>query len=177
MNPITFTASFTALLFATACQTAPVETAAQLKAATSASVENAEADAQIASADAPRRNLGGHSKVRFVERYDDDGDGAVAIEEFMAAREAGYNDRDFNGDGAVHVDEYVSEYEARLEQELAEQHERQVKQAHVRFGFLDSDDDEVMTLEEFHASGDRMFTRLDTNGDGVVNDEDTAESF
>lgn len=34
-----------------------------------------------------------------------------------------------------------------------------------------------MTLDEFHTSGTPMFTRLDTNEDGVVNDEDTADRF
>lgn len=153
---------FAAAILLTACET----------------VQTAEAPAatQQADADTPApRVTAGHGKNSFLAAYDTDGQ--VSLAEFMAEREKGYNRRDADGDGAVHEEEYVSEYEARLEQELKDRHDRQIKQAYVRFDVLDTDKDDNITLTEFNASGSRMFEDLDTNGDGIVNDEDTAEAY
>lgn len=124
-----------------------------------------------------RRGGGGHSKDAFLEGYDLDGDGRVSEAEFYAARDQGYDLRDMDRDGGVAPDEYVAEYEGRLDQDLAEQRDRQLKQAYVRFDVLDDDKDGVMTREEFRNSGKRMFDRLDTNGDGVVDQGDTTERY
>ena len=119
----------------------------------------------------------GHGKGFFIDTYDTNGDGEVAITEFVAERDAGYARRDHNNDGQVHLEEYVSEFEVRLEKQLEERRERQIDAANFRFTVLDTDDNETMSIEEFHASSKRMFSRLDSNGDGVVNDADTAKSF
>ncbi|MEM9374759.1 MAG: hypothetical protein AAGA72_00960 [Pseudomonadota bacterium] len=172
MTRTLFAFTVSAAVLAAGCTTdisrseTPVERAAE-----------ATAETTVAANETPRRNRGAHSKGGFMERYDTNGDGEVALEEFMSEREVGYNRRDADGDGAVYEEEYVAEYEVRLQEQLKARHERSIKQAYVRFDVLDSDDDEVMTLDEFHASGTRMFTRLDTNEDGVVNDEDTADRF
>lgn len=50
-------------------------------------------------------------------------------------------------------------------------------QAHVRFAVLDSDKDGKMTLAEFNVSGDRMFKKLETNGDGVIGADDRSGSY
>jgi hypothetical protein len=169
MKPSLLTLSLLASLALTACET--VQTAAPVNTAA------APADAQTDTAPQPRRAAAGHSKRAFVETYDTDGDGHVTLAEFTAERETAYRDRDANGDGAVHEEEYVSEYEGRLEQELKERHDMQIKQAYVRFDVLDADDDENITLTEFNASGNRMFSKLDTNGDGVVDEKDTADAY
>lgn len=136
-----------------------------------------DADAPQNQQRAQQRNTGGHSKGGFVDRYDTNGDGEVEMAEFVAERNEGYARRDFNGDGMVHQEEYVSEYEVRLEQQLEERRERSIEAANFRFTAMDTDDDDAMTLDEFHASSKMMFTRLDTNEDGIVDDEDTAERF
>lgn len=143
--------------------------------ATNAAIDNA--DAPQNQQRAQRRNTGGHSKGGFMDRYDTNGDGEVEMAEFVAERNEGYARRDFNGDGMVHQEEYVSEYEVRLEQQLEERRERSIEAANFRFTVMDTDDDEAMSLDEFHASSKMMFTRLDTNEDGIVNEEDTAERF
>lgn len=130
-----------------------------------------------ASDEAPRRSARGHSRDAFFDKYDVDGDGKVSQAEFMAERENGYRRRDADGDGSVYSEEYVSEYEVRLIQQLEDQHKRQVDQAEFRFTVLDKDEDGVLSLEEFHNSGERIFTTLDTNGDGVVDTADTEESY
>ena len=112
-----------------------------------------------------------------MDRYDTNADGKVDMAEFVAERNEGYARRDFNGDGVVHQEEYVSEYEVRLEQQLEERRERSSEAANFRFSVMDTDDDEAMSLDEFHASSKMMFTRLDSNEDGIVDEEDTAERF
>ena len=161
-------------LLVTACATAPVP---ETETATTTETTEIQTALTTATTTTARTNRGGHSKGGFMDRYDTNGDGAVGYDEFMAERKVGYDRRDADSDGAVYEDEYVAEYEVRLEEQMKEQKERSINQAYVRFGFLDSDDDEIMTLDEFNASGERMFTRLDSNEDGVVNDEDTAERF
>ena len=112
-----------------------------------------------------------------MDRYDTNADGKVEMAEFVAERNEGYARRDFNGDGMVHQEEYVSEYEVRLEKQLEERRERSIEAANFRFTVMDTDDDEAMSLDEFHASSKMMFTRLDSNEDGIVDEEDTAERF
>ncbi|WP_228275170.1 EF-hand domain-containing protein [Stakelama tenebrarum] len=119
----------------------------------------------------------GHGKASFMSQYDADGDGAVTQAEFLAGREAKYNGFDLDGDGAVSEAEYVEEYIGRLDRELAERRARQIRQTYVRYGVLDSDKDRNMTLDEFNASGSRMFERLDSNGDGVIDSGDTAAAY
>ena len=118
-----------------------------------------------------------HSKERFVETYDADGDGIVTYAEFEAERQAGYNLRDANRDGEVHEEEYVSEYEIRLKAQLEEQYNGQIDQAYVRFNVLDKDEDGNMTLSEFNASGASIFNTLDTNGDGTIDDAATETHY
>lgn len=119
----------------------------------------------------------GHGKGEFMETYDVNKDGKVAGDEFSALRGENYKELDLNRDGQVNEMEYVAEYDFRLDRELAEQRARQIRQAHVRFGVLDTDRNAAMSEAEFKASGDRMFSRLDTNGDGLVDSKDTAKGF
>ena len=143
-----------------------------------------EAD-RAAAGDAPQlsadnrgsRTARGHGKQSFMEKYDTDGDGTVSEAEFIAERNVGYDRRDADSDGVLYQEEYVSEYEVRLLQQLAEERERQIKAANFRFTVMDTDDDELMTRDEFHASGSRMFNRLDTDKNGIVDENDTTESF
>jgi Ca2+-binding EF-hand superfamily protein len=120
---------------------------------------------------------GGHSKREFLETYDANKDGKVSKEEFAARRGADHKGLDLNENGSVNELEYINEYTLRLDKELAARRAGQIRQAHVRFGVLDTNKDGVLSAEEFAASGDRMFSRLDTSGDGFVDTADTANSF
>lgn len=120
---------------------------------------------------------GGHSKREFLETYDANKDGKVSKEEFAIKRGADHKGLDLNENGAVNELEYINEYTLRLDKELAARRTGQIRQAHVRFGVLDTNKDGILSAEEYAASGDRMFTRLDTTGDGFVDTTDTANSF
>jgi Ca2+-binding EF-hand superfamily protein len=123
-----------------------------------------------------RRAAPGHGKNAFVGENDTDHDGSVTLAEFTAARGAKYRTFDLNGDGKVTEAEYVGEFSSRFAND-AKVPEGQLKQAHVRFGVLDTDKDGNMTLAEFNASGERMFKKLDSNGDGVVDASDASGSY
>jgi Ca2+-binding EF-hand superfamily protein len=119
----------------------------------------------------------GHSKNEFMETYDANKDGKVSKEEFAARRGEDHKGLDLNQNKQVNEMEYVTEYTFRLDKELAEQRGRQIRQAHFRFGVLDTDKDGLLSAEEFAESGSRMFSRLDTNKDGFVDKQDTATGF
>jgi len=168
-------------LLASACATVPGEATPSTDMASADHGQGHAAGHAPGHTEAGRRQAarsgGGHGLGHFFAAYDADGDGAVSHAEFIAEREAGFARRDADNNGVVHEDEYVAEYEARLDDQLRTQRQGQIEQAHVRFEVLDADDDEAMSLDEFHASGSRMFSRLDSNDDGVINDADTSNSY
>ncbi|MBX3482660.1 hypothetical protein [Phenylobacterium sp.] len=118
----------------------------------------------------------GHSKVEFMKAYDTDLDGKVSRAEYEAKRHADFVRTDTDRNGVVDEAEYVAEYAARLDAELAAMRKRQIDQARVRFGVIDADKDGRMREPEYDAVAARTFGRLDTNGDGVVDSADTAQS-
>lgn len=117
----------------------------------------------------------GHSKREFLETYDVDLDGVVTRAEYMARRGEAYVRTDANGDGVLTEAEYVAEFTARLDADLAARRERQLRQAGVRFGVMDTDRNGGMSRPEYEATASRTFQRLNTNGDGRVDDRDTAQ--
>jgi hypothetical protein len=123
-----------------------------------------------------------HARDTFIKEQDQNGDGAVSKDEFAATRQIQFARTDTDKNGSLSHDEYVGDYKARLEKSLAastqtaekkdEEHMRQMRQAEVRFGVLDSDKSGAITAAEFAYSGWRMFTTHDSNNDGVVSAAD-----
>ncbi|MET0366126.1 MAG: hypothetical protein ABW169_15895 [Sphingobium sp.] len=123
-----------------------------------------------------------HEGSAFIHDYDTNKDGKVTKAEFDAVRVDRFKATDANHDGWVSQDEYVGEYQARLEKQLAESddtaerkaedRQRQMRQAHVRFGVLDKDKDARMTQAEYDASGARAFVEQDDDKDGTVTQAD-----
>lgn len=107
-----------------------------------------------------------HSREAFMLKYDSNEDGVVSKEEFDAVRKTSYQDKDMNGDGVITADEYVAEWQVRLEKQLEQQRKSSIEQAYVRYGVLDSDENNDMTLEEFNASGNKTFSRYQTSLEG-----------
>lgn len=122
-----------------------------------------------------------HSSATFVAEQDLNGDGKVLLEEFRLGRQVEFVRIDFNADGRIDEAEYLGEFEGRLMQRIGkmpdaekrrEELQRQMRQAKVRFGVLDTDKNGSISLEEFQAAGLRMFKLHDRNQDSVVDDAD-----
>lgn len=122
-----------------------------------------------------------HSTSTFIEEQDLNGDGKVSLEEFKAGRAIEFRKADFNEDGSLSEAEYIGEYEGRLMARLSrigdpekrlEEQQRQMRQAKVRFGVLDTDKNGAISQAEHLASGLRMFDLHDRNKDGTVDHKD-----
>jgi hypothetical protein len=68
--------------------------------------------------------------------------------------------------------QFVEYEQARLEPLLKQRREMSEKQAHVRFGILDNNKDQKLTLKEFQETGLKTFNEFDKNLDGLINAED-----
>jgi len=127
-----------------------------------------------------------HGGAAFIADYDSDHDGRVTRAEYDAVRHARFRATDTSGDGWLSEAEYVGEYQARLETQLAtsdlpddkklEERQRQTRQAHVRFGVLDKDEDGRMQQAEYDASGARAYAEHDGDADGIVTAADAART-
>lgn len=113
-----------------------------------------------------------HSAEGFLALYDSNGDGKVSRIEYDQDRAAQFARSDRNHDGELDREEYAAEYRARIDARAAELDKREDRQAHVRFGVLDTDKDRKMTFVEYQASGKRLFDTADRNRDGVIDAAD-----
>ena len=109
-----------------------------------------------------------HNLAGMLEMYDQNQDGTVTKEEYLAQRQTAFLRTDVNGDGTLSTDEYLNEFVDRLDRQVASVRTSQLKQALVRFKALDKDEDSYLTQAEYDASGTRMFQRWDTSGDALV---------
>lgn len=122
-----------------------------------------------------------HSSTTFIGEQDLNGDGKVLLDEFKLGRQVEFVRIDFNADGVLNEAEYLGEFEGRLMQRISkmadaekrkEELQRQMRQAKVRFGVLDTDKNGSISLEEFQATGLRMFKMHDRNQDSAVDEAD-----
>ena len=113
-----------------------------------------------------------HRKKGMMRKYDTDRDGAITHEEFSAQRRADFDRTDENGDGKLNPEEYALEFGNRLDEAIEKTRKKKLKRAKVRFGMLDKDENGEMSFEEYQVSGQKMFSRHDTNEDGVVSESD-----
>lgn len=126
-----------------------------------------------------------HARDTFIKEQDQNGDGVVSKDEFAATRALQFAKTDADRNGSLSQAEYVGEFKARLEKSLAasdrtpekkeEERVRQMRQAEVRFGVLDSDKSGAITKAEFDYSGWTMFIHHDPNKDGTVSAADPAK--
>ena len=102
-----------------------------------------------------------HSASGIILTYDLNKDESLPLEEFVDARRARFNASDTNKDGVLDESEYVYEWEGKVEKRLAEDRKASVKQTHIRFHAVDSNDDEFITIDEVNAVGERSFSRME----------------
>lgn len=104
-----------------------------------------------------------HSVVGMLDMYDQNGDGKVDKVEYQQQRDAAFARTDLDKNGELSSDEYLNEFVDRLDRQIAKTRTAQLKQAAVRFKALDKDNNQQVSSAEFNASGERMFTRWDTD--------------
>lgn len=121
-----------------------------------------------------------HNRDTFIRQQDTNKDGKVTKDEYAAGRDAEFARQDADGNGGLSKEEYVGDFKSRLDGLLAsepaerreEQRVRELRQADVRFGVLDSDKSGAITRPEFAYTGWNMFAHHDTNKDGFVSADD-----
>ncbi|MEX0807422.1 MAG: hypothetical protein WD044_01720 [Dongiaceae bacterium] len=108
-------------------------------------------------------------RAKMLERYDSNSDGAIDRNEFISGRDDWFAKLDADGDGVV----TETEFDDAIAQFRAEHgSERRAPD----FSKIDSDEDGNATQAEFEAAAERMFTRFDRNGDGVLSPDDRKEN-
>jgi EF-hand domain pair/EF hand len=112
----------------------------------------------------------------LFERSDKDGDGFVTKAEFAVGRDVIFGQIDENRDGVLDQAEldkahqaFRQQMEQRAQAEGKELPKKPEGDHHGRFmKRLDTDEDGKITAAEFTAAGERMFAKLDDNGDGKL---------
>lgn len=92
-------------------------------------------------------------------RFDEDGDGKVAISELDARHKEFIAEADRDGDGYIAKDEM----EAMHEERMAEHQARR---------FPDANNNGVVDRREFEDAAREKFNKLDANGDGLISKEE-----
>ncbi|MCR6651388.1 MAG: hypothetical protein NVV73_07795 [Cellvibrionaceae bacterium] len=108
----------------------------------------------------------------FIDAHDRDGDRQVMRSEYLQVQRERFERMDMDGSGWLASEEYVQHVAVSRELEAADIRARQVRQAKIRYGVLNADRDEGISLAEFAVSGARIFTGWDLNDDGVVSTAD-----
>lgn len=72
----------------------------------------------------------------------------------------------------VNQEQFVAFEQQQLDALMKQRREMSLKQAYVRYGILDADKNQKLTLKEFQDIGLKNFSDYDKNGDGIVSQED-----
>lgn len=97
----------------------------------------------------------------FIENLDTNNDGVISLEEFTARNSEVFIRWDRNGDG-------------QIDQTDLSTRRRGFGRRGARFlGHLDTSGDGIITEAEFSAGSQERFNRLDQDGDGVINSDET----
>ena len=115
-----------------------------------------------------------HTVEGMLALYDANADGRLTAEEYRIGRAQAFKRTDLDGDGVLTTAEYLAEFLPRLETRLLQLRQGGERQARVRFGVLDTDKDQSVSWDEFNVSGRNLFSRADTDLDGVVDASDNA---
>lgn len=114
------------------------------------------------------------AKIDFIAEFDQNNDGQVSHTEFFSSRQQRLAVMDLQRNAQIDVTGYQAEYADRLDQRLATDRQRQLKQTEVRFAAVDKNQDGQISQTEYQASGQSAFVFIDSNKDGVINQADPA---
>jgi len=109
-----------------------------------------------------------HSVSGMLAMYDVDNNGEVLAAEYLQIRQQAFARTDTDQDGNLSPAEYMQEFTDRVDQQIAKTRNAQLKQAEVRFKALDKDTNGILSATEYHQSGQRMFSRWDTDQNRLV---------
>ncbi len=109
-----------------------------------------------------------HSADGMLAMYDQNADGVVSPAEYQQRRAAVFQHTDSDQNGELSPAEYINEFTDRVDQQISKTRDAQLKQALVRFKALDKDENGVLSAPEYHQSGQRMFSRWDTDQNRLV---------
>jgi Ca2+-binding EF-hand superfamily protein len=115
--------------------------------------KHADAGHQNGANGAPDAARGDRMAQHILARVDTDHDGKISRVEFDAESAALFKRLDKNGDGKIASDEVPA---------------RHWGGKGPMFGQMDTDKDGKVTKAEFTAAEDKIFQKLDANGDGVI---------
>lgn len=148
---------------------------------------------------ADHRHEGGQN--RFINYFDTNGDGKVTYEEFLASSKQRFERIDADKSATISESEFSSYMEDRREQRHKERFEHmdtnkdgniskkefladRQQRAERRFGWIDRNNDgqlsdDELTQRKKHKSrfGNKIFSRIDTNGDGKVTQEESQAAW
>jgi len=97
---------------------------------------------------------------RYIQHFDQDNDGRVSEKEFTAVHQETFAKMDRNGDGIIDKDD------------RAESDQRMGRIGRGIFQHMDTNDDQVITADEFAAGVEERFNRLDKNQDGYIDENE-----
>jgi len=98
---------------------------------------------------------GGPGGEMLIERFDANGDGSITLEEVLEVSADKVKTFDADGDGALSLDEYKALWTDAMNEQIVRS-----------FQFHDPDGDAKVTLDEYTQSFEKMFARVDRDGDG-----------
>lgn len=107
----------------------------------------------------------------LFQRADKDGDGFVTKLEFADSRAGMFKKIDANGDAVLDQDELTKAREAfhqKMGKLMPQGDAPEGKKRHSFMQRADANEDGKISSEEFTAAGEKMFARLDDNGDGKL---------
>jgi len=119
---------------------------------------------------------GGSPGAGFIENWDDDANGAVTLAEVSEKRENVFITFDEDGDGVITGEEYVAFDEVRAADQANEGGNGDGEHGKASVGmtheFNDVNGDGDVSFEEFTGQSEAWFSILDRNGDGEVTTAD-----
>lgn len=115
----------------------------------------------------------------FMAELDKDGDGQVSLEEIKAPQQQRFEETDADGDGVISTEEAREAFAKQVPPEMLKQmRDRGMPDPGDTFvENLDTNDDQQVSAEEFVQPAVDSFNRMDTNGDGLADAEESTAFF
>lgn len=111
-------------------------------------------------------------KLIFIDKYDSNGDFAVAERERILLDGSNFDFFDKDNDHKISKDEYLSLSSSLINSQIHSEYQGQIKQTVIRFSSLDDDSNRKITFDEFSMSSKRIFSNFDLDENEIVNATD-----